>query len=230
MNIITHLLRLPAICTLCNQYHQGRLAVCVDCCQLIQPLGPACRYCALPLPDDGFLVCGACCKKRPILDTVITAYRFEEPLRSLLHEFKYHEGLYLTSFLARLMLNHHLIDIRDTQCLIPVPLHPKRLKQRGFNQAALLAKHLARTLRIPYDHTLCQKIINTPPQAELNATQRQRNLRHAFQARAIPYQHVTLVDDLLTTGSTANELARTLKKQGAKQVDLWCCARAVLDH
>jgi len=224
---ITQLLRLPAICTLCTQYHQGHLAVCDECLQFITPLGPACRHCATPLPDSTFLVCGQCCLKRPAVDHVISAYRFEEPLRTLLHQFKYREGLYLSSFLTTLMLNAMPTDMHNTQCLIPVPMHPKRLKQRGFNQAAELAKRLAQTLQRPCHRSLCHKIINTAPQAGLNAKQRRHNLRHAFIAKPIPYQHVTLVDDLLTTGSTANELACVLKKQGAVRVDLWCCARAV---
>ena len=106
-------------------------------------------------------------------------------------------------------------------------MHPKRLKQRGFNQAAILTKLLARKLNIPYDLTSCQKIINTEPQASLDGEQRQKNLRKAFRCKPLPYEHVTLIDDLLTTGCTANELALTLKKTGVKRVDIWCCARTI---
>lgn len=193
-------------------------------------MGPACRHCAIPIPDDHFLVCGPCGTKKPAIDSVLTAYRFEEPLRTLLHEFKYHEGLYLGTFLTDLMLHALPTQPYETQCLIPVPMHPARLRQRGFNQAVELTKHLGRQLKLPYKLSHCQKIINTVPQAGLNADQRKKNLRHAFQAKRLPYQHVTLVDDLLTTGSTANELARTLKNQGVARVDLWCCARVVTDH
>lgn len=106
-------------------------------------------------------------------------------------------------------------------------MHPKRLKLRGFNQAAVLTQTLSKKLQIPYDLTSCQKIINTAPQASLDGEQRQKNLRHAFKVTQIPYEHVALIDDLLTTGCTANELARTLKKSGVRQVDIWCCARTV---
>ncbi|MDP3705510.1 MAG: ComF family protein [Legionellaceae bacterium] len=178
----------------------------------------------MPLPDDDDSICGACCLNKPDVDRVITAYRFEEPLRTLLHAFKYREGLYLTSLLTNLML-HAAIDTSNLQCLIPIPLHPKRLQERGFNQAAILAMRLSRILKVPYNLTQCKKIINTIPQAGLSASLRKTNLKNAFQAPSLPYQHVTLIDDILTTGNTANELARTLKQQGVKQVDVWCCAR-----
>ena len=224
---IAQMLRLPVICGLCNQYHTGQLAICTECTALLTPLGPACSHCALPLVDSTFMICGRCIRKKPYVDTVITAYRFEEPLRTLLHEFKYREGLYLSTFLTSLMLHALPAEACKTECFIPVPMHPKRLRQRGFNQAAELAKHLSRKLKIPCDLSYCRKSVNTVPQAGLNAQERRKNLLHAFEAKATPYQHITLIDDLLTTGSTANELARMLKNQGVSRVDLWCCARAV---
>jgi ComF family protein len=117
-------------------------------------------------------------------------------------------------------------DGYQTDCLVPVPMHPKRIRKRGFNQAAELAKHLSRHIKVPYDITLCQKRINTEPQAQQNAKMRRTNLKNSFTSKAFHYQHITLVDDLMTTGSTAYELALLLKQQGAIRVDLWCCARA----
>lgn len=225
INSITQRLRLPALCVLCRQYHRGRLAVCDRCHTLITPLGPACRHCAEPLPDAAFLVCGRCCQKEPMLDNVFTAYRFEEPLRTLIHDFKYRAGLHLSTYLSQLMLNALPDECYQTDCLVPVPMHPKRIRQRGFNQSAVLTKQLARALKLPYALSYCRKITNTLPQASLNATLRRKNLRGVFQAKQGPYQHITLIDDLLTTGNTASELAKTLKAQGVQQVNLWCCAR-----
>ena len=225
---ISQRLRLPAICVLCNQYHRERIAVCAECLQYLKPIGPACQYCALPLPDSDFLVCGHCCKQKQSIDNAIAAYHFEEPIRSLLHEFKYHEGLYLGSFFATLIIKALPATALTTECLIPVPLHPKRMQQRGFNQAAELVKHLSRALKLPYALFHCKKIINTAPQAALTKPERQKNLQAAFYAKLLPYQHVTLIDDLFTTGSTVNELACTLKQQGVKRVDVWCAARATI--
>lgn len=229
LSSITQTLALPSICTLCNQFHKGTLAVCSYCIEFIKPLGPACQRCAYPLPDEHYLVCGQCIKNPPYFDQALIAYVFEEPLRSLLHRFKYHNNLHLGSFLCQLMLHamQKLPELTTIPCLIPVPMHSKRLRQRGFNQAAVLTKALARKVTLPYDLTSCQKIINTAPQASLDSEQRQKNLRKAFYAKPLPYEHIILIDDLLTTGCTANELARTLKKTGVKRVDIWCCARTI---
>lgn len=227
---IAQSLRLPTICTLCNQFHNGPFAVCAFCTTFIAPLGSACYHCAYPLPAGEYLICGQCIRKPPYFDQSIIGYVFTEPLRSLLHEFKYHHGFYLAPFLAQLMV----AKIQNTQhmpeCLIPVPMHPQRIKQRGFNQAAILTKLLSKKLHIPYDVMSCKKIRNTVPQASLDGEQRQKNLSNAFTTNSLPYQHVAIIDDLLTTGSTLNELALILKRTGVSRVDVWCCARAVGDR
>ncbi|WED42210.1 ComF family protein [Legionella cardiaca] len=223
---ITQMLRLPSVCVICYQYHRDPYAACRACFSLLQQLGPACSYCALPLSDDSFLVCGRCSKSKPAFDRTFTMYRFEEPLRTLLHEYKYNGALFLRGFLVKLMIDALPQTALKTECLVPVPLHSKKLQERGFNQAAELAKRLAKHLQIPYELTLCKKILHTPSQMSLNRKERHRNLRHAFEVKANSYQHITLVDDLLTTGNTVNELATLFKKQGVAHVDVWCCARA----
>lgn len=222
---ITQQWRLPSVCAVCCQNHTGLFTVCSFCEQLLTPLGPACRYCRHPLVDSAFAVCGHCVKKRPDFDAVFTAYRFNSLLRCLLHDYKYRQALHLRSFLVKLM-KAALPEHYRSDCLIPVPLHARRLRQRGFNQTAELAKRLAGELMIPYSLTHCHKRINTPTQAGLSGRQRRNNLKQSFTVKPMPYAHVTLVDDLLTTGSTASELARGLKQQGVQRVDVLCCARA----
>lgn len=224
---ITQSLSLPAICILCNQFHKGQFAVCKECINMFMPLENACVYCAFPLFERSYLICGKCIKSPPCFDNTYISYTFEEPLRSLLHQFKYHNGLYLCSFLSHLIIKSLSDSYNLPECLIPVPMHPDKLKLRGFNQAALLTKQIAKTLNLPYDLHSCQKIINTVAQAQLDGEQRKKNLRGAFQMKSNPYQHIALIDDLLTTGSTANEIARILKKSGIKKVDVWCCARTI---
>ena len=208
--------------------HKGLLAVCDFCRQFITPLTRACYICAYPLASDGYARCGHCIKTPPAFDHSLIGYIFEEPLRSLLHEFKYNNGFYLAPFFADLMLSCHDTNSSKPQCLIPVPMHPQRIKQRGFNQAAILSKLLAKILKIPCNLTHCKKIINTAPQATLDAEARQKNLKNAFLTTPLPYQHVAIIDDLLTTGGTVNELALSLKKSGVAKVDVWCCARAII--
>lgn len=224
---ITQTLRLPSICLLCNQFHTSKLAVCHFCITLITPLGPACEYCAHPLPDPYPLICGSCIKEKPDYDRAYIGYTFEEPLRGLLHQFKYQNGLVFTRLLGHLMLTAVPQYNPNDCCLVPVPMHPTRLRQRGFNQAAVLTVYLAQQLQLPYLLNACKKIRNTAPQASLDAEARQNNLRTAFVTSILPYSHVILIDDLLTTGNTASELARVLKQAGVKQVDIWCCARTV---
>ncbi|CEK09907.1 ComF family protein [Legionella hackeliae] len=219
------MLRFPSACVICSQYHRENCAVCKNCMTLLQPLGHACQYCAFPLPDKDFLVCGQCAKVKPAFDKAFVMYQFEEPLRTLLHQYKYNGALYLRKFLVQLILSALPTEKTKTQCLIPVPLHPQRLRERGFNQAAEFSKHLAKTLKIPCELNLCKKILHTPAQVSLNGKARRNNLRHAFEIKNNAYRHITLVDDLLTTGSTANELAKLFKRQGVERVDIWCCAR-----
>lgn len=233
LRTITQLLKLPVICILCGHTSREPHAVCNACKQLLTPLQQACFQCALPMAnalvsstEHSMAVCGHCCKKKPSVDRVFCVYQFEELLREAIHQFKYHQGLYLTTFLTDLILEALSEDAYQTQCLIPVPIHRKKLKQRGFNQAAELTKQIAKQLKIPYQLNLCKKIIDTPSQAGLNAKHRLTNLTQAFSSKPTKLKHVTLIDDLITTGNTANELAYLLKQQGVKRVDLWCCARA----
>lgn len=225
---ITQKLRLPAICSLCNQFHRDKFPVCTYCIQFISPLGAVCPRCAHPLPDQHAALCGHCLKNPKHFNKVWVGYVFEEPLRSLLHQFKYHKGLYLKNFLCMLMLEALKEKTKPSQCLIPVPMHSDRLKKRGFNHAAVLTRYLAKQLQMPYNLHACRKILNTAPQAALDSKQRQHNLKHAFYCDPLPYTHVTLVDDLMTTGCTANEVALSLLSAGVRQVDIWCCAKAVL--
>jgi len=228
LSSISQKLRLPTLCELCRQYHRDAESVCDPCISQLDTLGPSCIYCAHPLDNADFLYCGQCCKEPPYFDQAVIGYPYKEPLRTLIHQFKFGNKLYLGSFLAIIM--EHRISKSETkpQCLIPVPLHDKRLKKRGYNQAAVLTKLLAKKIQIPYQLNSCRKIINTVPQAESAQQKRKTNLKKAFKVKTVPYQHIALVDDLLTTGSTANELAKCFKKAGVKQVDIWCCARTVL--
>lgn len=222
---ISQCLRLPAVCILCNQYHPGNFTVCDFCTSFFVRIEHSCSICRLPLPDKQFLQCGYCIKEKPVFEQVFTAYSYEEPLRTLLHEFKYKKNLHLRAFLGKLMLDALPAPHYRSDCLIPVPMHPLRLKQRGFNQAAELAKFLAKKIKLPCNFNLCEKLINTNTQASLDKIQRRKNLTKTFRVKPNAYQHVTLVDDLLTTGSTANELALALKEQGVNYVDVWCLAR-----
>jgi ComF family protein len=114
--------------------------------------------------------------------------------------------------------------------LLPMPLHPQRLQERGFNQAAEIARHLGRRLAIPCDNNACRRIRPTPPQAGLSLRERLRNLRGAFDcSHDLSGRSVALVDDVMTTGASLNALAGAVKQAGAERVDCWVIARARRD-
>ena len=124
------------------------------------------------------------------------------------------------------MAQHLMIEPRP-DVLIPVPLHPKRLRYRGYNQSLELAKCLTRQTGILFNHTACQRIKNTRPQVGLSAFDRQTNIKDAFTVRRLKphWQHIAIIDDVMTTGGTVKELTNQLINAGVQRVDVWCCAR-----
>lgn len=115
------------------------------------------------------------------------------------------------------------------ECIIPVPLHALRLLKRGFNHSELIGRYLADHLHIPLEVHCCKRIKNTQQQSDLSVKQRRKNIAGAFSVQSpLNFQHIAIVDDVVTTGSTVNELARTLKLAGVSRVEVWACARATL--
>lgn len=216
------MLSITKICVLCQLKHNNQHAVCNACIALLPQLGITCQQCANPLLQAG--LCGECIKHPPLIDSISIRYPFTEPLRGLIHDFKYQAGLYLISLFAQLMIPNELSDF---EVLIPVPIHPKRLRERGFNQSGLLAKSLSQQLHIPYDIRICKKITDSASQTNLSALERKKDLSHHYEVRPHHYQRVVIIDDVYTTGSTIQALTRCLKNAGAVRVEAWCIARAL---
>jgi ComF family protein len=219
-------LKIKSICFLCNQYHFEKHAVCNECFDLLQPIGHHCCVCALPIANYSNDICNSCAFAKPYIDKVFTAFKYDDYLRRILHEFKYNNGIYLTKLLTSLMLKSNF-NQSSLKCLVPVPLHKKRLQKRGFNQAALLTKNLSKAINIPYDLLNIVKLVNTESQISLPSKERRLNLKNVFAINKLPAKEITLIDDIITTGSTANEIAKILKERGATKVYLWCAARAI---
>jgi len=146
----------------------------------------------------------------------------------LLLQLKFRQKLYLAPLLGGLLADA-LATRREPlpDCLVPVPLHPERLRERGYNQALELARIISGRLEVPVAATLCIREKATAPQTALDGLERRRNLRGAFSVRKgeVP-RHIAIVDDVVTTGTTVSELARTLRRSGAQTVEVWACARA----
>lgn len=218
-------------CLLCDEAADGALAICTSCEAELPWLGGHCQVCALPLPSHG-LVCGACLKKPPSFSRVEVPWRYAFPIDSLITRFK-HQARWPLGRLLGELLSQHLLHAFDEglprpDLLLPVPLASRRQRQRGFNQAGLLCEWLSPLLQLPLQKDWLQRIIDTPAQQQLDAATRKRNLRKAFSlapGSAVSGLHIALVDDVLTTGATAESLARLLNKAGAARVDVYCLAR-----
>lgn len=145
----------------------------------------------------------------------------------LIHELKYRERLILVDYLADALARR--VALRPDR-LVALPLHPARLRERGFNQSLLLARRISRRLGIPLLPDLCERVRNTPPQSGLPWKERDKNMRGAFicaSGDSIKGKHVAIVDDVMTTGASTGELARMLKQAGASEVSVWVIARTM---
>ncbi len=214
-------------CLLCQQPVQQRTLLC-DYCQVELPsLSHPCPLCATPMPQAAPL-CGRCLSRPPAWDRLRVLADYEEPYRNLLIGLKYHKQQEAAHLLGQLFAGQ-LQSGERPQVLLPVPLHWWRQWHRGYNQAELLAKEISSQLGIPLDSHLLKRHRATPSQARLGRAARQRNLRHAFSLGSHDYQHVALIDDIVTTGATARELTRRLKHSGVKKVEVWAICRTLRD-
>lgn len=219
---------LPQDCFLCGGAGDDAL-LCPACANDLPCLsGPNCPICALPTPTGS--VCGACLKQGPHFDATRTRFRYGFPLDRLVQALKYHHRLAVARYFAEALLEVAPPDAAAADLMMALPLSEQRLAERGFNQALEIARPLAHRLDLPLAVTGYAKTMDTAPQASLPWKERQKNIRGAFEcALDLSGKHVIVIDDVMTTGATLNEFARTLKKHGADRVTNWVVARAIRD-
>lgn len=226
----------PYTCFLCGTAGDNKLDLCNDCLSEFKSMHSCCSRCGIAL-DNRYnhqksnaikhLVCGACLKKPPSFDQVKTLYHYEGAPRFLIQSLKYQNKHSCARTMGTLMAAQLNTQAAKPDAFIPIPLHIKRLRQRGFNQATEIANYLQHSIGYRSQNKILKRVINTAQQMNLKAPQRKKNMRGAFScqpAKHLPY--VILIDDVVTTGSTANEAAKALKKAGVKRVDVWAFARA----
>ncbi|MCL6414941.1 ComF family protein [Aestuariirhabdus sp. Z084] len=193
-----------------------------------------CSRCALEHNGPLDSLCGQCLVKPPHFEQCIAAFDYEFPIRQLLSRYKYGKKWRYAKLLHHLLwhrFSEHIALRGATDAIVAVPLHRRRLRQRGFNQALELARFLSQQSGIPLIHPLVIRCRNTPRQQGLTLKQRQKNLKGAFQLRdPVPHISITLVDDVVTSGTTVNEITRLLLKAGASRVDVCCLARTPSPH
>lgn len=187
-----------------------------------------CPQCALPTSNGAY--CGICLQHPPAFDRTLAPLRYAYPLDRLLQQFKYHQQLPIGKLLAESMLPHlpALLLADKPDIMVAMPMHPSRVRQRGFNHALELAKHLQPVLNIPLEIAGCTRILDTPSQAGMDMKTRTRNLRSAFASKTQwQGKHVLVVDDVMTTGASMHALAKVLKKTGAGRITALVVARTL---
>jgi ComF family protein len=207
-------------CFLCRG--RARELLCAQCDAELPRLDFAlCPRCALASPNGA--VCGRCLASPPAYDATRAALAYDFPADALVHSLKFRGELALAPLLASLLGQCIRDDVVDH--VVAVPLSPRRLRERGYNQSVELARHLRRDV---LDVGLCERARDGRPQIELPHDERQRNVRGAFRCtRRLVGARIAVVDDVMTTGATLNELARTLKAAGAVHVVNWVVARTL---
>lgn len=223
----------PQRCILCHHTVAGTRALCSSCHDSLPHNTLACRQCALPLASesgDGSL-CGRCIRKQPFYDYAASLFRYEEDVIALIHQLKFSQKIILGQPLGELLCALYEKQIFPQHgrpdCLLPVPLHAWRLRRRGYNQSVEIVRVLVRRQKIPLERDAIIRQRRTVTQTGLDAKARKSNMRSAFKLRhAISYRHVLIIDDVVTTGATVNELARLLKRNGVEKVGVLSIARA----
>lgn len=216
---------LPRSCVLCGDA-AGSGSLCAGCrADLPWHRQPCCPQCATPTPAGQ--VCGRCLKRPPAYDRTVAALAYAYPLDRLIPRLKYHGRLAVVPLLGACLADAVAGRPRPDRVL-PMPLHPARIRTRGFNHATEIARDAARTLGLRLDTASCVRIRDTPPQQGLDHDARRRNVRGAFRCTdAVDGLHVAIVDDVMTTGTTLDALAATLRRAGAREVSCWVVARAL---
>lgn len=220
---------LPPRCGGCGTIVDGIDSFCADCWGKLEFLQGGCRRCGLPLKGTDADTCGACLAQPPRLDRIRAAVAYGDISRSIALRLKYGRKTALARTMARYM--RPLVgDLPGNCVLVPVPLHRRRLWSRGFNQSVIVARELSRRTGIPVAADALRRTRSTPPLKGMGMRQRRRTVAGAFRARepaGVRGRTVILIDDVMTTGSTANACARVLKRAGAERVDLISWARVI---
>lgn len=211
-------------CYLCRGTAPPQTLLCTECdAELPRARAPACPRCALPSPDGA--LCGRCLARPPSYDATVAALFYRFPADVLVHALKYRGELALAPLLAALLAPRIPPGTRPDY-LLPVPLSTARLGQRGYNQAGEIARPLAAALGVALAPQLCERSRDTRAQSELPWNERLRNVHGAFRCtHALDGAVVAVVDDVMTTGATVEEIARRLKRAGAARVVNWVVAR-----
>ena len=229
---IQHYPALLGDCLLCHQATQLHPLLCNQCHAELPRIVHPCPHCGFPLPETGNN-CGACLQHPPGWDRLRVVADYQAPYLQLIHQLKYAGRIECASLLGRLFCEQEsesapsVVQDELPEVLLPVPLHWWRQWRRGYNQAEELARIIGGALQIPVDSHCLRRARATPPQARLHKQQRKKNLQAAFAISPSNYRHVAIVDDVVTTGATAEQLTRLLRQAGVEVVEVWAICRTL---
>ncbi|WP_305908509.1 ComF family protein [Methylomarinum sp. Ch1-1] len=228
LNIIQDKL-FPPNCIFCGADGFKSMDLCQHCLEGLALNQNCCYRCAEPFETAASTprLCGHCLSKPPLFDETTAPFLYRREMRYLITGLKFGGQYKNARLLGMLMARHIESRLELPERLIPVPLHKARYRQRGFNQSIEIAKTLSRELSVPLELNSCIRRRNTEHQSRLPGKQRRKNMNKAFMLnQSIACRHVAIVDDVMTTGATAEALAHTLKQDGVERVQVWVCARA----
>lgn len=211
-------------CFLCGAFTKDDL--CKPCREQLPRIpNPHCPICLLPVSASH--ICGACLTKPPAYTHLLAALHYTFPVDAMIHSLKYQSNLAVAPIMANLLIEKIVVsDLPDL--IIPMPLHPIRLRERGFNQAVEIGRYISQKHKINLLLHSCIRVRNTSSQAGLPWKARQKNIRNAFACKIdLSGKHVAILDDVLTSGTTINELATVLRQQGAATISGWVVARTL---
>ena len=231
LNKVYYWLKNNQTCLLCDMPSRRLIAICEDCETELPWLNRHCQQCALPMPDQQAL-CADCTHNPPLFSKVITPFEFTFPIDTLISRYKYQQnwpyGRLLSTLLAQNLQYYFDEGGQRPDLMLAVPLAKRRQRKRGYNQAQMICDWLSKTLSLDNPKQLLRRTRETISQQGLNAKQRRENLHNAFELtepEQVKGQHIILVDDVLTTGTTCSIISALLLKHGAARVDVYCLAR-----
>ena len=228
LNIIQDKL-FPPSCILCNHPGLNSMELCIDCFNNLLLNEYCCYRCAEPFATPSSIprLCGHCLSSPQAYEETIAPFLYVRTMRYLITGLKFGRQFKNARLLGMLLAEKIKECSELPNCIMPVPLHQARYCERGFNQSIEIGRTLARELSLPLDLSSCIRQKNTAHQTQLPSKQRRKNIRQAFTVVKQPkYKHIALLDDVMTTGATVSELAKTLSRAGVERIDIWVCARA----
>jgi ComF family protein len=220
----------PRYCMLCSDKTAQPYNLCLGCKADLPWITHHCHGCAIPLNNPDVTRCGPCSAMSKAFTQTICPFRYSSPIDTWIKKLKFNQNFNVGRILAH-CLSEAIQKIQPSiDVIIPVPLHTRRWIKRGYNQAHCISKRVSKLLEIPHDTNIVTRTLQTPPQVGLKKKERIKNVKNNFTFKACKYNTVVIIDDVMTTSATVNEIAKGLQNNGAKNVIIGCLSRSSINE